>query len=159
MSGLLPLAPGFVQPADSCSGPPLTERKGRIGRDAALCALMDLTVNRAIRRLHNEVRRAVGLPATSELGKDPALAQQLVLCQGMPELEPARPDLPEHLHHIGDAAASTRKVEPTRGGWSSSTGAARLCPCPRVRSDVVTTRWSPAHSPGTRSARAGWRLL
>ncbi|WP_431814232.1 hypothetical protein [Kocuria sp. cx-455] len=80
---------------------------------------MDITVNRAIRRLHNEVRRAVGLPATSELGKDPALARQLVLCQGMPELEPARPDLPEHLHHVGDAAAGTRTVEPARVGWSS----------------------------------------
>ena len=122
-------------------GLPLTAGKKLIGRDAALRALMDITVNRAIRRLHNEVRRAVGLPATSELGKDPALARQLVLCQGMPELEPARPDLPEHLHHVGDAAAGTRTVEPARVGWSSSTGAARLCPCPRVRSDVVTTRW------------------
>ena len=99
------------------AGLPLTAGKGRAGRtrDAALRALMDLTMNRAVRGLHNRARRAVGLPATSAPGMDPAYSSQLVLCQGVPELEPPRPDLPEHVHHIGDAAASTRTVEPAPG--------------------------------------------
>lgn len=98
-------------------GLPLAAGKGRVGRgrDAALRALMDFTVNRAVRRLHNRARRAVGLPATSAPGMDPAYSSQLVLCQGVPELEPARPDLPEHVHHIGDAAFGTRTVEPAPG--------------------------------------------
>lgn len=111
----LSLSPlGLSSPHLPPPGLPLAAGKSRAGRgrDAALRTLMDLTVNRTIGGLHNRARRAVGLPATSVLGMDPAYSSQLVLCQGVPELEPAQPGLPGHVHHIGDAAFGTRTVEP-----------------------------------------------
>lgn len=96
------------------SGLPLAPSKGLAGkaRDAALRTVLDLSINRAMRSLRNRARRAVGLPETSEVGMDPAHSPQLVLCQGVPKLEPPRPDAPAHVHHIGDAAAGTRTVDP-----------------------------------------------
>lgn len=96
------------------SGLPLAPGKGLAGkaRDIALRTVLDLSVNRVMRSLHNKARRAVGLPETTVLGMDPAYSSQLVLCQGVPELEPAHPDTHRHVHYIGDAAAGTRTVDP-----------------------------------------------
>lgn len=96
------------------SGLPLAPGKGWAGktRDVALRTVLDLSVNRVMRALHNKARRAVGLSETTVLGMDPAYSSQLVLCQGVPELEPAHPDTLRHVHYIGDAAAGTRTVDP-----------------------------------------------
>ncbi|MDO4255364.1 MAG: glycosyltransferase [Kocuria sp.] len=96
------------------SGLPLAPGKGLAGktRDVALRTVLDLSINRMIRSLHNKARRAVGLPETTALGMDPVYSSQLVLCQGVPELEPAHPDTPRNVHYIGDAAAGARTVEP-----------------------------------------------
>lgn len=94
-------------------GLPLRPGRGVIGRgrDAALRALMSGTVDAAPRRLHDGARAAVGLAPSPRSGLHGAWSQDLVLAQGVPALEPPRPDLPAAVQWIGDLAAGSRGAE------------------------------------------------
>lgn len=94
-------------------GVPVVPGRTVIGRtrDAALRAVFDHTLDASFRRLHNGARSAVGLPPTRRGGLYGAWTQQLLLAQGVPLLEPPRPDLPSHVHFVGDLAAGTRGAD------------------------------------------------
>lgn len=79
-------------------------------RDAAARAMVDATLARRFRDLINAARSRAGLPATDRLGMDSLHSPLLHLAQGVPGLEYPRPDLPAHVHFIGDAAGGTRRV-------------------------------------------------
>lgn len=85
-------------------------------RDAVLRALLEHTLDAQFRSLHNRARTAVGLEPTTRRGLHGAWSPQLVIAQGVPALEPPRPDLPAHVHFIGDLAAGTRGAE-VRPAW------------------------------------------
>ena len=53
----------------------------------------------------------MGLEPTTRRGLHGAWSPQLVIAQGAPVLEPPRPDLPTHVHFMGDLAAGTRGAE------------------------------------------------
>lgn len=94
-------------------GVPLRPGRTAIGRirDAALRAALDRTLDATFRRLHNEARAEVGLELTRRNGLYGAWSQQLLLAQGVPAVEPPRPDLPAHVHFVGDLAAGTRGAD------------------------------------------------
>ncbi|WNB88366.1 glycosyltransferase [Glutamicibacter protophormiae] len=91
-------------------GVPLRPGRTAVGRfrDAVLRAALDRTLDAAFRRLHNEARAAAGLKPTRRNGLYGAWSQQLLVAQGVPAVEPPRPDLPAHVHFVGDLAAGTR---------------------------------------------------
>lgn len=94
------------------AGVPVRPGRSRIGRlrDAALRGAVDGTINAVFRRLHNQVRAEVGLPPSERLGVEGTWSQQLLLAQGVQDLETPRSDLPEYVRFIGDAAAGTRTM-------------------------------------------------
>ncbi|WP_226346603.1 glycosyltransferase [Agilicoccus flavus] len=102
----LPLTSRHLPP----SGLPVRPGAGPVGRarDAALRALVGATVGRRFRELINAARARAGLAPTTQLGFDSLCSTALLLGQGVPSLEYDRPDLPAHVHLVGDAAAGTR---------------------------------------------------
>ncbi|GMA39524.1 nucleotide disphospho-sugar-binding domain-containing protein [Mobilicoccus caccae] len=102
----LPLASRHLPP----SGLPVRPGRGPIGRgrDAALRALVRATLGRRFRDLINVARTRAGLAPTSQLAFDSLCSPTLLLGQGVPSLEYRRPDLPGHVHLVGDTAAGTR---------------------------------------------------
>lgn len=102
--GLVGLSSRHQPPA----GFPLSPGRGRWGRgrDAALRATADVTFNRWMLRRLNEARARAGLAPTTTL--DSLYSRRLHLCQGVAGLDYPRPDAPEFLQYIGDAAVGTR---------------------------------------------------
>lgn len=104
----LPLSSRHLPP----SGIGLRPGGGPVGRarDAALRALMEVTVGRRFRDLINAARAQAGLAATAAFGFDSLCSPRLLLGQGVASLEYPRPDLPASVHLVGDAAAGTRSA-------------------------------------------------
>lgn len=100
------------------AGVPFRPGRSRIGRlrDAALRGAVDHTINKVFRRWHNQARAVIGLPQTKRLGVEGTWSRQLLLAQGVQELETPRSDLPEYVRFIGDAAAGTRTT-PEPPSW------------------------------------------
>lgn len=70
--------------------------------------LLEMSAERMMGRWNNQMRAQLGLGSASRGGSAGLLSDQLVVAQGIAQLEPPRRDLPEHLHLIGDLSAGTR---------------------------------------------------
>lgn len=83
-------------------GVPIAPGRGPAGRlrDALLRGLVTAATGR-LRRAYRETRSAVGLDPRGRALTDGWFSPYLVMALGVPGLEPARSDLPEHVHFIG----------------------------------------------------------
>lgn len=100
-------------------GLPLQPGRTRAGklRDAALRGALSATVDRSFRRMHNDARAKAGLPPTARPGLHGAWSQRLVIAQGTEDIEPDRPDLPAHIHFVGDLAQGARDTSSLPEWW------------------------------------------